>query len=160
MIATILTLAPLGFALALMAMTAVLALAIAGTRALFAAIMMGAVLVVLAAVTALALGAPIAATAFAGAGGVGVVALLSLMLLTTRAAKARARPPAILGPLGGALILGLVVFFGRDLVSAPRLAQSADDGALALWIAALVIAAGLGAFALTAFGERGAEREP
>ncbi|MET0181266.1 MAG: hypothetical protein ABW199_00110 [Caulobacterales bacterium] len=145
---------------ALVCMVGVLAAAwaAAATRTLFAAGMYAAAIGASAAIAALALRAPYAALAFAAIGaGAAPILLLGVTLLTSRAAKARRAPRAIATPLAACAVIGAAAWFARDLLALPpamHAPQSPD--AIGLWIGALLFAAGIGAFALLAFGERGA----
>ena len=137
----------------------VVALIAMWSRVLFSIVMAGAVVFVLAGLAALALGAPLAAIALAVLGvGVAPVFFLGAILLTGRAARARVgRALAAPAALGG--IAGVIAWMARDVLGAAP--PAASEGAIAVWIGALALAAGVGAFALLGFGERGGfERLP
>lgn len=148
--------APLAAALACLALMIALAVSIVMTRALFAVAILFCAFGALASLAALVLGAPLAALALAAlAAGLAPVLLLGAVLLSARTAKPRRRPPAVATPLAVVGVVGLTLWSARDLGAARAIAAPVES-APALWLAALALAAGLGAFALLAFGERGA----
>lgn len=159
MSAQIAALAPLALALAALIGVGVVAITVMWSRVLFSIAMAFAVAFVLAALAALALGAPLMAMALAVLGvGIAPVFMLGVMLLTGRAARPW-RGRAVVAPAALAGIAAVIAWGARDVMGA----APAHDGAhgVAIWLGALVLAAGVGAFALLAFGERGGfERSP
>ncbi len=144
-------------ALALVALSGLIVIAIsaASSRALFGLTMFTACFAAIAAMAALALNAPYAALTFALIGvGHAPLFLLGASLLSARAARAR-RGRAVATPIALAIIMGAVMWGARDVIGAPAPARADELGAVAIWIAVLIGAAGFGAFALLAFGERG-----
>lgn len=138
-----------------------IAVAATMTRALFVSTLLVAALGAVGCVTALALGAPQAALALALLAALAPIVLLGVLLLSSRAAKGGARWAWITA--GAAAVLSTGIIVGAALaVSAPcSVIDTPPSGAL--WLAALLLAAGLGGFGLLAFGERGglgAESEP
>jgi hypothetical protein len=151
-----LSFAQLGAAFVGLAGLIAVALAAALTRSLFVLTMLVAAFGALAAVTALALSAPQAGLVFALTGaGLAPLIFLAVLLLSGRTAKPRGRGRAWITAAAIAIAVLLVLAVSAETSLAPRVAiEQTPSGAL--WLAALLLAAGVGGFGLLAFGERGA----
>lgn len=144
-------------ALAASALAALIALTlvIAVTRALFAALMCAAAFGAASALGAAAFGQDAAAMALAALGaGVLPISFIGVVMLSARGAKPQRRR-FLLAPVGGVVIAAALAWGARGALTVPAAPADVAMAGPGFWIVALALAAGFGAFALLAYGERG-----
>lgn len=133
-----------------------MALAIATTRALFAVLMCAAAFGAASAMAAAALGRDAAAMALAAIGaGLLPVFLIGVVLLSARGVRAQRRR-VVLAPIAGVLVAAVLTWGARGVFAAPLPPEDSATAGVGFWLVALALVGGFSAFALLAFGERGA----